>query len=76
MEVEEVAGPSGDTGATATPPLAPPNEAVSVMAASSVQPSVTIQLHPLVIMNVAEHWTRIRAQNNGRAEQVRCCCYR
>lgn len=25
--------------------------------------SVTCSLHPLVIMNVSEHWTRARAQN-------------
>lgn len=31
--------------------------------------SVVISLHPLVLMNVSEHWTRIRAQE-GRALPV------
>src|SRR5699024_10164642 len=35
----------------------------SVMASSSViVPTILVSLHPLVIMNVSEHWTRIRAQ--------------
>lgn len=34
----------------------------NVMADASTVPSVTISLHPLVIMNISEHWTRIRAQ--------------
>lgn len=37
--------------------------------AKSIQPSVVISLHPLVLMNVSEHWTRIRAQE-GKAEPV------
>lgn len=37
--------------------------------AKSIQPSVVISLHPLVLMNVSEHWTRIRAQE-GKAEAV------
>lgn len=28
--------------------------------------SVTCSLHPLVIMNVSEHWTRVRAQAEGQ----------
>ncbi|KAI8482297.1 PREDICTED: COP9 signalosome complex subunit 6-like [Branchiostoma belcheri] len=40
-----------------------------VMAAPGTAGSVTVQLHPLVIMNVSEHWTRIRAQE-GKAVQV------
>ncbi|KAI8130934.1 COP9 signalosome complex subunit 6 [Lucilia cuprina] len=36
--------------------------ATNVMADASTVPSVTISLHPLVIMNISEHWTRIRAQ--------------
>uniref|UniRef100_UPI000255FFFC COP9 signalosome complex subunit 6 n=1 Tax=Drosophila melanogaster TaxID=7227 RepID=UPI000255FFFC len=31
--------------------------------------SVTISLHPLVIMNISEHWTRFRAQH-GEPRQV------
>lgn len=34
----------------------------NVMANSSIVPSVTVSLHPLVIMNISEHWTRRRAQ--------------
>lgn len=41
----------------------------SVMASSSTVPSVTVSLHPLVIMNVSEHWTRIRAQE-GCKQQI------
>lgn len=37
----------------------------SVMAGSATVPSVTVSLHPLVIMNISEHWTRIRAQNGS-----------
>lgn len=39
--------------------------------------SVTCSLHPLVIMNVSEHWTRVRAQAEGltvpRGEFVYVC---
>ena len=31
--------------------------------ASGATGSVTCSLHPLVIMNVSEHWTREKAQN-------------
>lgn len=37
----------------------------SVMASPAIVPSVTVSLHPLVIMNISEHWTRIRAQNGS-----------
>lgn len=40
----------------------------SVMASSGTVGSVSISLHPLVIMNISEHWTRLRAQN-GTAQQ-------
>lgn len=40
----------------------------SVLASSSTA-SVTVSLHPLVIMNVSEHWTRIRAQE-GCKQQI------
>lgn len=40
----------------------------SVMASSGTVGSVSISLHPLVIMNISEHWTRIRAQE-GAAHQ-------
>ena len=34
----------------------------NVLAASGTTGSVSVSLHPLVIMNVSEHWTRVRAQ--------------
>ncbi|XP_052772791.1 COP9 signalosome complex subunit 6-like [Mya arenaria] len=40
----------------------------SVMAVASTG-SVSVALHPLVIMNISEHWTRVRAQE-GKAVQV------
>ncbi|XP_012272793.1 COP9 signalosome complex subunit 6 [Orussus abietinus] len=39
-----------------------PNSAVRVMASSGTVGSVSVSLHPLVIMNISEHWTRLRAQ--------------
>lgn len=39
-------------------------EEKSVMAPGTVS-SVTCSLHPLVIMNVSEHWTRERAQEGS-----------
>lgn len=33
-----------------------------VMASTSCPGSVSVSLHPLVIMNISEHWTRVRAQ--------------
>ncbi|XP_071455298.1 COP9 signalosome complex subunit 6 [Hetaerina americana] len=41
----------------------------SVMASSGTVGSVSVSLHPLVIMNISEHWTRIRAQI-GTSHQV------
>lgn len=34
----------------------------SVMAPSTAAPSVIVALHSLVILNISEHWTRVRAQ--------------
>ncbi|XP_075924589.1 COP9 signalosome complex subunit 6 [Petromyzon marinus] len=42
---------------------------VSVMAVAAVTGSVSVSLHPLVILNISEHWTRLRAQE-GRPMQV------
>lgn len=36
-----------------------------IMASPNFVPSVTVSLHPLVVMNISEHWTRIRAQAGG-----------
>ncbi|XP_017082775.1 COP9 signalosome complex subunit 6 [Drosophila eugracilis] len=41
----------------------------NIMAAAGISGSVTISLHPLVIMNISEHWTRFRAQH-GEPRQV------
>jgi len=38
-------------------------------AAAGAQGSVSVAIHPLVIMNVSEHWTRQRAQE-GKPTQV------
>ncbi|XP_015929153.1 COP9 signalosome complex subunit 6 [Parasteatoda tepidariorum] len=43
--------------------------AKNVLAASGTTGSVSVSLHPLVIMNVSEHWTRVKAQE-GAAQQV------
>lgn len=56
MEVDE--DNSGKTNITSTNPPS----AIKVMASSGTVGSVSISLHPLVIMNVSEHWTRLRAQ--------------
>nr|CAG4645634.1 EOG090X08T4 [Lynceus sp. MCZ IZ 141354] len=40
-----------------------------VMASSGTPGSVSVLIHPLVIMNISEHWTRIKAQD-GKALQV------
>lgn len=53
---------------TSNTPAGKPNmdtSADNVMASPATVPSVTVSLHPLVIMNISEHWTRIRAQNGS-----------
>ena len=42
----------------------------NVMASTATSGSVSISLHPLVIMNVSEHWTRVKAQE-GKIMQGR-----
>lgn len=42
----------------------------SVMASVGTVGSVSISLHPLVILNISEHWTRTRAQEGGKPTQV------
>ncbi|KAH8277254.1 hypothetical protein KR026_008134 [Drosophila bipectinata] len=63
---------SGSSGQAQDPALIPaaaqPKEG-NVMAATGTSASVTISLHPLVIMNISEHWTRFRAQH-GEPRQV------
>lgn len=42
----------------------------AVMAPSSVAASVAVAIHPLVIMNISEHWTRVRAQDQVQNPKV------
>jgi hypothetical protein len=51
------------------------NNAVRVMASSGTIGSVSISLHPLVIMNVSEHWTRLRAQEGSDQLGKRIVCF-
>ena len=44
------------------------NSAATVMASAGTSGSVSVALHPLVIMNISEHWTRVKAQQ-GEALQ-------
>lgn len=41
----------------------------TVMSGSTAFGSVFVKLHPLVIMNVSDHWTRVRAQD-GKQQKV------
>lgn len=63
MEVESAAGEMEVAAPAEVAPVAK-----NVMASSGTVGSVTVSLHPLVIMNVSEHWTRLRAQE-GSAQQ-------
>lgn len=63
MEVDE--DTSGEN------PTVNPTSAVRIMASSGTVGSVSISLHPLVIMNVGEHWTRLRAQEGS--DQLGIC---
>nr|SVE74276.1 EOG090X08T4 [Daphnia barbata] len=45
------------------------NQSLNVMASSGATGSISVLLHPLVVMNISEHWTRVRAQE-GKAQQV------
>lgn len=56
MEVDDDISGKNSTISTNT------SSAIKVMASSGTVGSVSISLHPLVIMNVSEHWTRLRAQ--------------
>lgn len=49
--------------------------AIKVMASSGTVGSVSISLHPLVIMNVSEHWTRLRAQEGTEQLGNLILCY-
>ncbi|RVE49422.1 hypothetical protein evm_005934 [Chilo suppressalis] len=47
------------------PPATPGGATKSVVVTTATSGSVTVSLHPLVIMNVSEHWTRLRAQEGS-----------
>lgn len=36
-----------------------------VLAGPNAQASVSVSLHPLVLVNISDHWTRSKAQNDG-----------
>ncbi len=40
----------------------------NVMATAGTTGSVSVSLHPLVIMNISEHWTRVRAQEGKESQ--------
>lgn len=59
MEVDPAASASASTPQAAA--AAAPS-ASTVLASTGTAGSVTASLHPLVIMNISEHWTRTKAQ--------------
>lgn len=69
VDVDLTAKPSTSSSAAATSAAGDaasnkqPQIKGNIMAASGTIASVTISLHPLVIMNISEHWTRFRAQH-------------
>jgi len=76
VDVDMSAKPSTSSSAAAGSSMAVdktadqnPQPQGNIMAAAGTSGSVTISLHPLVIMNISEHWTRFRAQH-GEPRQV------
>jgi len=67
--MNEVEPPGPAPGPVVLPPSAPSVSKAAVMAGSGTLGSVTVSLHPLVIMNISEHWTRTKAQE-GHPVQV------
>lgn len=68
MEVEVESASSGPPVEPTNPTSpAPPAPGVNknVVVTTATTGSVTVSLHPLVIMNVSEHWTRLRAQEGS-----------
>lgn len=64
MDVEPVAQPPANTPETNASSMDTTEDEKNFMASSGTVGSVTCSLHPLVIMNVSEHWTRTRAQQS------------
>lgn len=46
----------------------------TVLASSGSSGSVSVALHPLVIMNISEHYTRIKAQYGNTNPQGKYVC--
>lgn len=67
MEVEVESASSGPAvdAPNPTSPAAAPGVNKSLVVTTATAGSVTVSLHPLVIMNVSEHWTRLRAQEGS-----------
>lgn len=70
MEVEVESASSGPpvdppNPTSPAPPATPGGGTKSVVVTTATAGSVTVSLHPLVIMNVSEHWTRLRAQEGS-----------
>ncbi|XP_041974512.1 COP9 signalosome complex subunit 6 [Aricia agestis] len=68
MEVEVESASSGPPVELPNPTSpAPPaaGNTKSVVVTTATSGSVTVSLHPLVIMNVSEHWTRVKAQEGA-----------
>lgn len=64
VEVESASsGPAVDPPNPTSP--APPTTGSKSVVTTATTGSVTVSLHPLVIMNVSEHWTRLRAQEGS-----------
>jgi len=66
VEMEEDPAPAAASQAAAASPA---QTELKVMADSGVSATVSVSLHPLVIMNISEHWTRVKAQQ-GKAVTV------
>merc|ERR1719315_179239 len=61
-------GTLNDGGKSGVSAIVAPGD--SVMASAGTVGSVSVSLHPLVILNISEHWTRQRAQEGGKPTQV------
>lgn len=67
VEVESASsGPPAEVSFPASPaPSSAPGANKNVVVTAAPVGSITVSLHPLVIMNVSEHWTRLRAQEGS-----------
>lgn len=68
MEVDSVGISFTETAKSSMDTVSDPTK--NVMASGAVG-SITCSLHPLVIMNVSEHWTRERAQEGSVQQGTR-----